>query len=73
MAPDQYDTRDRVIRVEAEVDNIQATVSDMSKKVDQMYSIMMQAKGAQWLLFAAVAFIGYFAGLLAKIFPLWKV
>jgi hypothetical protein len=48
MTP-EVDTRDRVIRLEAEVDALNKIVENMSKKVDEMHTLLTQARGARWL------------------------
>lgn len=65
------DTRDRVIKAQAELDSLQKTLDDMKVKVDEMYSVMMQARGAQWLLLGTAALLGFMASLITKFLPLW--
>jgi CHAD domain-containing protein len=66
MTPTQ-DTRDRVMKLEAKVEQLEKTIDGMSTKVTEMHELLIQAKGARWLLFALVA-IGSFMA--AKITPL---
>lgn len=63
------DTRDRVIRLEAEVQNLEEKVSDMSRKVTQMHEILMQAKGARYVIVAAAGIGGAIAGFMVKFIP----
>lgn len=63
------DTRDRVIRMEAEVDNLEKKVDHMSQKIDDMHDVLMQARGARYILAAAAAVAGGVAGFLVKIVP----
>lgn len=66
------DTRDRLIRLETEMDGVQKTVEDMSLKVNAMHDVMMQAKGARWLLLGAAGLLGFFTSLLGKALPFWQ-
>jgi hypothetical protein len=63
------DTRDRVIRLEAEVQNLEDKVSGMSRKVDEMHAILLQAKGARWVIVGSAAIAGFIASFLFKIIP----
>jgi hypothetical protein len=63
------DTRDRVIRMEAEVDNLEKKVDHMSTKIDDMHDVLMQARGARYILAASAAVAGGIAGFLVKITP----
>lgn len=66
------DTRDRLIRLETEMDVVQKTVEDMSLKVNAMHDVMMQAKGARWLLLGAAGLLGFLTSLLGKALPFWQ-
>lgn len=63
------DTRDRVIRLEAEVENLENAVHSMSHKVDQMHEVLMQAKGARYVIVAAAAVAGGITSFLIKMVP----
>lgn len=63
------DTRDRVIRMEAEVDNLEKKVDQMSKKIDDMHDIFMQARGARYIIIGAAAIGGAVTGFLVKLIP----
>lgn len=65
----ETDTRDRVIRLEADFQNLEEKVSDMSRKVTQMHEVLMQAKGARYVIVAAAAIGGSIAGFLVKFIP----
>lgn len=66
------DTRDRVIRVEAEIDSVKEDITDIKVKVDVMYEVLMQAKGAQWLLLGTAAFLGFLASMIPKLYTYWS-
>jgi len=63
------DTHDRVIALEVQVKNLDADIAEMKTQVSEMHSILMQAKGARYVIAAAAAIAGGVAGFLVKIFP----
>ena len=72
--------RERVARLETEVDhlaealgkaatkvdNLSEALDKAVTKVDEMHGVMMQAKGARWVLIAAASIAGALAGFAAK-------
>lgn len=64
------DTRDRVIRMEAELDNLERQVTNMSSKIDDMHDVLMQARGARYVIAGAAAIAGGVAGFLVKFLPI---
>lgn len=71
MTPD--DTRDRVIRLEAEVEHISAQLTEMSTKVSAMHDVLMQAKGAKWVVVVAAAIVGGITSWIASVFNFFGV
>jgi hypothetical protein len=63
------DTRDRVIALEVQVRNLDADIGEMKSKVDDMHALLMQAKGARYVIAGAAALAGAVAGFLVKIIP----
>ena len=63
------DTRDRVITLGVEMHSLEEKVDKMAEKVDQLYEIMMQAKGARWVLIASAGLAGGLVSLAAKFLP----
>lgn len=63
------DTRDRVMRMEAELDNLERKVISMSKKIDDMHDLFMQARGARYVIIGAAAVGGAITGFLVKLIP----
>jgi hypothetical protein len=63
------DTRDRVIRLETQVENLDADMQAMSRKVDEMHEILLQAKGARYIIVAAAAIAGGVTSFLIKFLP----
>lgn len=71
MTPD--DTRDRVIRLETEVEHISAQLTEMSLKVSAMHDVLMQAKGAKWVVVVAAAIVGGITSWIASVFNFFGV
>ena len=46
----EVDTRDRVIRLEANVEQLTRDIAGMDAKVTEIYTLLQQAKGARWML-----------------------
>ena len=61
------DTRDKVIRLETEMAAMRSDVAKMAAKVDELHTLLTQARGARWMLIALVA-IGSFMA--AKVTPI---
>lgn len=68
----QDDTRDRMIRLESEVEHITSQLDDVQKKVDAMHDLLMQAKGMHWLIVGMAATGGFLSAFVAKLIPFWK-
>ena len=66
------DTRDMVIRLEAEVEHINEKLSDMQEKVNAMHNLLMQARGMRWLIVTMAAIAGFAASFATKFIPLTK-
>ena len=62
-------TRDKVIALEVTVSNLEGDVQKMSRKVDEMYAILLQAKGARWVIIGTAAIAGGVASFLLKLVP----
>ena len=66
------DTRDRVIRMEAELDYMATQLKDMQGKVNAMHELLMQAKGMKWLIVVMAAIAGFAASFATKFIPFYK-
>ncbi|MFG1454462.1 hypothetical protein V5F44_19740 [Xanthobacter sp. V2C-8] len=66
MAPAE-DTRDRVIRLEAQVEHMAETVERMARQLEELHTLLQQARGARWLLVGVAMLIGAAGGFLAKL------
>lgn len=58
--------RERVARLETKVDHLSESLSRVVTKLDEVHNVMMQAKGARWVLIAAASIAGALAGFAAK-------
>lgn len=67
MSPAETDTRDRVIRLEAQVEHMAETVERMAQQLSEMHNLLQQARGARWLLVGVAMLIGAAGGFLAKL------
>ena len=65
----ESDTRDRVIRLEAEVAQLTRTVASMNEKLTELHEVFQQAKGARWMVLVMASIGGFLA---AKIVPLFS-
>ncbi|WP_027584222.1 hypothetical protein [Bradyrhizobium sp. Ai1a-2] len=66
------DTRDRVIRLEANLEHVTVQLSDMQTKVNEMHNLLMQARGFRWIIIAMAAIAGFLASCASKLLPFWK-
>lgn len=64
---EHIDTRDRVIRLETQIEHMDRQMASMSAKVDEMHALLQQGRGAKWFIFASIAIGGFLAGLLGKL------
>jgi hypothetical protein len=58
--------RERLVRLETEMEHITAKLDDVSKKVTLLVDLLNQARGARWAIGIVAALIGFAA---AKIAP----
>ena len=58
---------ERITRLETELEHMSKDISTMSVKVDQMHSILSQAKGAQWAVIGMAGFMGFIASKAAEL------
>lgn len=63
------DDGERIAVLEERVRMMDRHIEIMSKQVQQMHDILMQAKGARWLILAAASFAGIAASLGVKFLP----
>jgi hypothetical protein len=63
------DTRDRVIKLESDLQHLTNAVESMSAKVTAMHDLLNQARGARWLILTAAAIGGFVSAKLAAFVP----
>jgi hypothetical protein len=66
---DSTDTRDRVIKLESDLQHLTNAVESMSAKVTAMHDLLNQARGARWLILTAAAIGGFISAKLAAFVP----
>ena len=64
------DTRDRVIRLEARLEQLTRDVAGMDGKVTEIYALLQQARGARWVIVALWVGAGALLGELLAL-PAW--
>ena len=63
------DTRDRLIRLETEVEHLTKNVASMSAQVKDMHELLMQAKGARWAILGMAGIGGFISAKLTALIP----
>lgn len=61
--------RERVAKLEVQMNHLSAKLDDMHQKVEEMHSILLQAKGARWVIIGLAGIAGLASGLIAKLTP----
>lgn len=59
------DSLERIVTLEVEMRHLREELEDTHKKVDEMHAVLMQARGARWLVLTAASLAGALASLLA--------
>lgn len=65
----ESDTRDRVIRLEAKVEEMSRRQAETSTKVTEMHELLLKARGAKYVIVGSAAIGGFISGKLAYLFP----
>lgn len=68
----ENDTRDRVMRMEAEIEHMGVKLDQMQTKVNAMHDLLMQARGMRWLIVGMAAVAGFFASAVSKFLPFYR-
>lgn len=66
---DLTDTRDRVIRLESQVQHLTEAVEKMTDEVAKLTNLLNQAKGAKWVIVGAASLGGFIAGKIGLLAP----
>jgi hypothetical protein len=61
--------RERVAKLEVEMVHLNEKLDDTHKKVEEMHAILLQAKGARWVIVGLAGVAGLASGLVAKLMP----
>jgi hypothetical protein len=61
--------RERVAKLEVQMTHLADKLDDTHKKVEEMHAILLQAKGARWVIVAMAGVAGLASGLVAKLMP----
>jgi phage shock protein A len=61
--------RERVAKLEVQMEHLAAKLDDTHQKVEEMHAILLQAKGARWVIVGLAGIAGLASGLLAKAMP----
>jgi hypothetical protein len=61
--------RERVAKLEVQMTHINEKLDDTHKKVEEMHAILLQAKGARWVIVGMAGVVGLASGLVAKLVP----
>lgn len=61
--------RERVAKLEVQMENLSEKLDDTHKKVEEMHAILLQAKGARWVIVGLAGVAGLASGLVAKFMP----
>ena len=65
----ETDTRDRVIKVAADLEHLTEKVEEMSATVSDLRDLLQQAKGVRWLIIVMATIGGFIASKVGAILP----
>lgn len=71
MTDSDTELRDKVIRLETEMSHMLAKVDSMEAKVSEMHGLLLQAKGAKYVIVGMALVGGFVAGKAASILALF--
>ena len=64
------DLGERVAILETSIKYLTEQLDDTHRKVEEMHAVLLQAKGAKWVIVGAAGLVGFLAALTAKFLPL---
>ena len=70
---DASDTRDRVIKLETDMEHLTKQVDAMAVKVTAMHDLLQQAKGIRWVIITAAAVGGFISAKIAPLLPWFTI
>ena len=59
--------RERLARLETKVEHLSKSLEDTHEKVVEMHELLLQAKGARWVIVGIAGVAGYVASYLPKV------
>ncbi len=62
----------KVAVLEERLSNMEDDLHEVTKKVNEMHAILLQAKGVRWVIITAAALAGFLASYMPKFFPFVK-
>ncbi len=63
------DTRERLVRLETEMEHLTLKLDRMSTQLDQLVALLNNAKGVRWVLVIIAGAAGFFASKLSVLIP----
>lgn len=63
------DERDRLTKLEVNVEHLTRQVDEMKDTVTELRDLLLQARGARWMIGILIAVGGFMSGMLAKYLP----
>jgi hypothetical protein len=63
------DTRERIAALEVQVQHLAESLDKTSRVVTELRDLLLQAKGARWVIGILIAIGGFLSGMLAKYLP----
>ncbi|MBF9234675.1 hypothetical protein [Microvirga alba] len=63
------DTRERIVALEVKVEHLSETLAETNTVVRELRDLLLQAKGARWMIGILIAIGGFMAGIAAKYLP----
>jgi len=54
---------ERLAIVEQKVSHVEAELAKVSRKVDEMHAILLQARGVRWAIVAVAGLVGFLTGI----------
>lgn len=64
---------ERIAVLEIQQKNIELKLAEMAEKVDEVHSLLLQAKGAKWAIIGLASLGGFVAGKLGGVFSFLTV
>jgi hypothetical protein len=61
--------RERVAKLEVQITHLSEKLDDTHQKVEEMHAILLQAKGARWVIMGLAGVAGLASGIVAKMVP----